>query len=236
MIQAIIYIIGGSGEGVLSALSWSNFFYSHTVFSENLAKQECIPVGCIPPAHWPYLRISSYPTHAPPNNHAHPWATMHPPGATMHAPWEQPCMPPLEQPRMPARATMHPPGEQPCMPSWEQPCMPPKCNHAPPRATMHAPQATTHTPLWTECGHTLLKILPCPNFVAGGNNSFSPQAQGLAAPSEKSWTRHCVLNKIPRIIRKGLWRRWRDEAQCWEARINHCRPSISTINLCVVIF
>ena len=37
-------------------------------------QQECIPVGCVPPAHWSYLRISSYP---------------------MHAPWEQPRTPPL---------------------------------------------------------------------------------------------------------------------------------------------
>ena len=40
-----------------------------------LVEQECIPVGCVPPAHWSYLRISSYPTHAPP-----------PTGATTHAP------------------------------------------------------------------------------------------------------------------------------------------------------
>ena len=94
-------------------------------------KQECIPVGCIPKAHWPYLRISSYPMHTPQNNHAHP------PGATMHAPPSNQTCP---------RATMHPP-----------------------RATTHAPQATMHATLWTKCGHMLLKILPCPNFVAGGN-------------------------------------------------------------------
>ena len=173
-------------------------------------KQECIPVGCVPPAHWSYLRISSYPTHAPPR-------------ATMHAPREQPHMSPPEHPHMPPRATMHAPWEQPCMPPPEQPCtdpwsnhacppeqprMPPRSNHAcPPRATMHTPRATTHAPpratmhtpleqpcmpprattppreqphmprppreqpcmppLWTEW-HTLLKILPYPNFVAGG--------------------------------------------------------------------
>ena len=78
-------------------------------------KQECIPVGCVPPAHWPYLCIASYPTHAPPGATTHaphpeqpctlPRATMHapqsnhehPPGATMHAPREQPCTPPREQ-------------------------------------------------------------------------------------------------------------------------------------------
>ena len=32
-------------------------------------KQECIPVGCVPPAHWPYLIVSEKTektTHAPP--------------------------------------------------------------------------------------------------------------------------------------------------------------------------
>ena len=65
---------------------------------------------------------------------------MPPPGATMHAPRATTHTPP--------GATMPPPPEQPHMPPLDQPCTP---------------------PLWTECGHTLLKILPCPNFVAGGN-------------------------------------------------------------------
>ena len=62
-----------------------------------------------------------------------------PPGATMHAPPEQPCTPPgatthapPEQPRMPPGATMHPPQEQPCTPPPEQPCTPPPSNHAHP--------------------------------------------------------------------------------------------------------
>ena len=87
-------------------------------------QQECIPVGCVPPAQWPYLGISSYPTHAP-------WATM-------PAPWEQPCMPPMSNHAHPPRATTHAPQEQPCMlpleqpcmPTLEQPCMPPRSNHA----------------------------------------------------------------------------------------------------------
>ena len=90
-------------------------------------KQECIPVGCIPPAHWSYLRIS-YPTHTPLG------ATTHgPPAATMHAPREQPC--------------------------------------TPPRATMHAPRGQN-------CWHTLLKILPCPNFVAGGKDRMCRSQNG----------------------------------------------------------
>ena len=91
-----------------------------------------------------------------------------PPRATMHAP--------------PLRSNHACPPDQPCMPPpQEQPRMPPRCNHTcPPRATMHTPppqerprmpppeQQRMHPP-WTECGHTLLKILPCHSFVAGGN-------------------------------------------------------------------
>ena len=67
---------------------------------KDITKQECIPVGCVPPAHWSYLRILSYPTHAPPprSNHACPLPlgsnlacppqSNHtpPPGATTHVP------------------------------------------------------------------------------------------------------------------------------------------------------
>ena len=37
--------------------------------NETPFKQECIPVGCVPPAHWPYLIVSEKTektTHAPP--------------------------------------------------------------------------------------------------------------------------------------------------------------------------
>ena len=89
-------------------------------------------------------------------------------------------MPPQEQPCTPAQgATMHvPPGvtmHAPLVatthaPPGEQPHTPPESNHASlPGATTQPPQATTHAPPWTECGHTLLKILPCPNFIVGGN-------------------------------------------------------------------
>ena len=98
-----------------------------------LLRRECIPVGCVPLAHRSYLRISSYPTHAPPG------ATMHatpgsnhacPPRATTHAPPEQPCIPP--------RATMHPPqSNHACHHHPKQPRTSPRSNHVCP-------------PLWTE--------------------------------------------------------------------------------------
>ena len=43
-----------SNQG-LAIPSQSNFFQFHVVFGKNLAKQECIPVGCVPPACCPYL-------------------------------------------------------------------------------------------------------------------------------------------------------------------------------------
>ena len=35
----------------------SNFFHFHAVFSKNCAKQECIPVGCVPAARRPYAGV-----------------------------------------------------------------------------------------------------------------------------------------------------------------------------------
>ena len=33
------------------------FLHFLTVFGKNYAKQECIPVGCVPAARWPYARV-----------------------------------------------------------------------------------------------------------------------------------------------------------------------------------
>ena len=95
--------------------------------------------------------------------HACPPFTTHAPPFTTHAP-PLPHMPPLHHRCAPLPCThpftthplrhAHPPPRHAC---------PPGSNHAPPRE-----QPRTPAPLWTECGHTLLKILPCPNFVAGG--------------------------------------------------------------------
>ena len=146
---------------------------SYLTETEYTIKQECIPVGCVPPAHWPHLMEKT--THAPPPEEPHtplgatmhaPRATTHappqsnhacppsnhacPPGATTYAPPEQPCMP------IPPRATTHTPPEQPRMPPREQPCMPPQSSHAcpPPKqprmpplgATMHTPPEQPHMP------------------------------------------------------------------------------------------
>ena len=95
-------------------------------------KHECIPVGCVPPAHWSYLRISSYPTHTPL-------------GATTHAPRQQPCMPPQSNHACPPGATMHTPWSNHAQPP-EQPCMLPQATtHAPPRSSHTHPPGSNHT-------------------------------------------------------------------------------------------
>ena len=90
--------------------------------------------------------------HAPPHNHACPWEqpcmppprSNHacPPGATTHAPPEQPCMPPGATTCPPGSNHAHPP-EQPCTPQEqphtphprEQPCMPPRVDRQTPVKT-----------------------------------------------------------------------------------------------------
>ena len=81
-------------------------------------EQECIPVGCVPPAHWSYLCISSYPTHVIP-----PEQPCTPPRATMHAPQSNHAHPPNNH--------THPP-EQQCMPprTTMHASLPPRSNHA----------------------------------------------------------------------------------------------------------
>ena len=72
-------------------------------------KQECIPVGCIPPAHWPYLVVSTMHTPLrcmpplpcmPPHHHACPSA--------MHAPPHHACPPPHIPPTTQAPQNTHP--------------------------------------------------------------------------------------------------------------------------------
>ena len=92
--------------------------------------QECIPVGCVPPAHWPYLIVC----------HAHPPPSRMPP--------LQPCTPPQPhtppQPCMPPCNHAHPhnhthPHNHACPP---QPCMPPANSYAPPRNHTCLPLST----------------------------------------------------------------------------------------------
>ena len=91
--------------------------------SHSKQEEECIPVGCVPPTHRPYLVVSHAcpptTTHAPHNHTCSP-TTMHTQPTTTHA--SQPCTPP--QPCMPTPATMH---------------TPLTTMHAPPRNHAHPP-------------------------------------------------------------------------------------------------
>ena len=102
--------------------------------SQQISKQECIPVGCIPPAEVAVclggLRqcMLGYT----------------PPGLgldTIPRAWTPPRCGPADPP--PARLPQPPPGSGP-----------------------------RHPPCGQNSWHTLLKILPCANFVAGGNKDF----------------------------------------------------------------
>ena len=149
-------------------------------------------------------RISLYPMHAPQSNHAHPPSNhacppqsnhAHPPPGSNHAcpPCDQPHMlprsnhacPPREQPCMPpgSNHTCPTPQEQPCTPPLEQPHMP---------------------PLWTECGHTLLKILPCPNFVAGGKYSVGNGPKGTLPICTKIFSNHGQLFESLSLNHRGF--------------------------------
>ena len=128
--------------------------------------QKCIPVGCVPPAHWPAIshrwgacipHMPPLSPHTPPSLHAPchtcpsfamhfpichtcPSFAMHPPLPCMHAPLS-PCMSPW--PCTPL--AMHAP-HQPCMPPWPwtPPAMHAPCHTCPP--AMQAPLPCT--PKW----------------------------------------------------------------------------------------
>ena len=91
-------------------------------------QQECIPVGCVPPAAVAFC-----------------WGSV-----CLSACWDTPPCVGLETPHQARPINLHPgcgPGDLQCMPGQ------PPCGH--------------------NSWHTLLKILPCSNFVAGDNNRIT---------------------------------------------------------------
>ena len=56
--------------------------------------------------------------------------------------------------------------------------------------------ALRQTPLPPVDRHTLVKILPWPNFVAAGNKRPATPSPEVGSPSEKSWMRHCTMLAI----------------------------------------
>ena len=139
--------------------------------------QECIPVGWVLPAHWPYLIVS--PMHVP--LPCMPLPCMPP---AMHAPCHACPAPPCHTcPSHACRLPCTPPGLYAPNHAWP-PChacpLPYRLPHHVYPPAMHAP--LPGMPLHGQNSwHTLLKILPCPNFVAGGkNNKLAPSTLGLA--------------------------------------------------------
>ena len=122
------------------------FLVASPIFSEWLLwhhskEQECIPVGCVPPAAMAVSPATHVPCHAClPAKHVPP---------AMHAPLL--CTPPCHTPPYHA----HPPAMHAPLPH-----MPP--GHACPLPCMPPPPCRQNS--W----HTLVKALPCRNFVAGG--------------------------------------------------------------------
>ena len=114
-----------------------------------LLKQECIQVGCVPTAHWPYLVVS---------HHAHPPPCTSPP-----------CTPPAMHACSPATHAPHH--------AHPLPHMPP-CHACPPGQNS-----------W----HTLLKILPFPNFVLGGKKDL-PRVSQHASRLFRFVSTHASLN------------------------------------------
>ena len=138
--------------------------------------------ACTPPPHMP--PAMHVPCHACPPCHTYPLPCMPPPHMppchacppAMHTPCHAcpppctPCHVPLlpHTPPMHAPLGMHVPTTH-TTPATHAPLPHIPCCHAHPPA-MHAPP---------HCGqnswHTLLKILPCPNFVAGGKKHLHRQ-------------------------------------------------------------
>ena len=118
--------------------------------------------ACPPSPHMP----PPLTTHAPTPHHAWPHPlTMHASLFAMHAP-SLPCM-------NPPGATTHAPQEQPCTAPWKQPHTPPRSNHAclpQGQPHMHPLGATTHPRNHARppCGQTdTCKNITFANFVCG---------------------------------------------------------------------
>ena len=159
-----------------------------------IKKQECIPVGCVPPAHWsavsrrggvcipctsPFHQTHTPFCHACPLHHTHPFTT--------HAPLCHTCPPlPCTPPTMhaPLSPCMHPLGmHAPC-----QPCMPP---------TMHTPLPTMHAP-WA-CLPPVNHAPPTMH-TPPGNHAYPPAnhaclpCQPHMPPQATTHTPHCEQN------------------------------------------
>ena len=146
------------------------------------------PLPCMPPAmHAPLPCMPCLPCMCPchacplpcmPSCHACPPAAMHAPCHTCPLP----CMPPQLSRMPPAMYTpyhAHP-----------LPCMPP---------AMHAPHCGQNS--W----HTLLKILPCPHFIAGGKNLCSTAHVHTSGNKLQSNFLGSLISKLVKEHWQNVW-------------------------------
>ena len=153
-------------KGTCTPLSPISFIFMQ-FFGKNLVKQECIPVGCVPPARYCTGELSLTETPQAETPQTKTPLGRDPPDRD--PPWQRP--PRQRPPWVETPQTETPPGQR-------------SPRQRPPWA--ETPQ--TETPLWTEW-HTGVKTLSCHNFIAGGNNRFLAQTLGLA-PLWEVWIRH----------------------------------------------
>ena len=145
---------------------WEILFLLQRTF---LVKQECIPVGCVQPAHWPYLIEK-----------------------TTHAPLKKPHMPPLKKPCMPPRKTTMPPWSSHAWPPRASTHAPPSNHACPPRATTHAPPEQPCMPPGSNHTHPLGATMHAPSpratMHAPGSNHTCPPKQPRMPPTP--WSNH----------------------------------------------
>ena len=144
-------------------------------------KQECIPVGCIPPAHYRTggLCPVGLPNWDPPGQRPPSWTEtplnrdpprQRPPWT--ETPWTQNSLwtetPPKTEAPWTETPRQRPPGHRPPSGQRPSPDRDPPWTETPSYVTCGACW-DRDLPLWTEW-HSLVKTLPCRNFVAGGKN------------------------------------------------------------------
>ena len=131
-------------------------------------KQECIPVGCVPPTHW-LCFIVCYACPPPPGQ------PRMPPSNHTHTPHNHAPNPPSNHTCRPATmhspATTHATPQQPCIPS--QPCTPQQ-PHTPPSLQPHTPSNHTCTPLNRMTNRSKNITLPQTSFAGSKYQKLGP--------------------------------------------------------------
>ena len=153
-------------------------------------EQECITVGCVPPARYRTGGLSpgDLPNRDPPGQ---------------RPPWTKTILDrePLDRHPLDRTGRQTPPGQNPLTetprqrPPWTDTPWTETPDRAPPSVMWPVVLAGTETPCGQNSWHTLLKTLPCRNFVAGGNNytkSWWWRKDSRKAVRRDQFSSHCV--------------------------------------------